>query len=166
MKPAAVVSVRRLLVIGICAVAFGLPLQLHAGGPLFVGGPSFGVDGQPFTWDPAAMPIQYRVDGGPMASTATGQIVITNATGIARVQAMFQTSAEGSHWPVAFKNAGLFFQFPGSATAMSVPPPNSMPFLVCARRYAESDYLSTPIATFCPSSAGPTRDRLSQPSVS
>lgn len=113
MKPAAVVSVRRLLVIGIYAVTFGLPLQLHAGGPLFVGGPSFGVDGQPFTWDPAAMPIQYRVDGGPMASTATGQIVIPNATGISRVQAMFQTWQNVSTASVAFKNAGPILSVSG-----------------------------------------------------
>ncbi len=89
-----------------CCGALFLPLQMHAGGPLFVGGPAFGVDGQPFTWDPAAMPIQYRVDGGPMSATSSGQIVITNAAGISRVQSMFQTWQSVSTAAVSFKNAG------------------------------------------------------------
>ena len=59
-----------------------------AGGPLIVGGPNFGVSGQPFRWDPSKMPIQYRVDPGPMSATATAT-VISNATGLQRVAGMF-----------------------------------------------------------------------------
>lgn len=79
--------------------------ELHAGGPLFVGGPGFGVDGQPFIWDPNAMPIKYRVDGGPMSSYA-GATVIDNAAGLARVQAMFQTWQSVSTASLSFSNAG------------------------------------------------------------
>lgn len=62
------------------------------GGPIAVGGPNFGISGTPITWNPAAMPIQYRVDPGPMAvSPFTGAVVIDNATGIYRVGQMFGT---------------------------------------------------------------------------
>jgi hypothetical protein len=62
------------------------------GGPIAVGGPGFGIPGTPMTWNPAAMPIQYRVDPGPMAvSPFTGAVVIDNATGIYRVGQMFGT---------------------------------------------------------------------------
>jgi hypothetical protein len=60
------------------------------GGPIAVGGPSFGISGTPITWNPAAMPIQYRVDPGPMAvSPFTGAVVVDNSTGISRVGSMF-----------------------------------------------------------------------------
>ena len=48
------------------------PMPASAGGSLLVGGPHFGHDGQPFTWNPASMPIQYRVDPGPMAVNPGG----------------------------------------------------------------------------------------------
>ncbi len=63
-----------------------------AGGPLYVGGPNFGIEGQPFTWDPAAMPVQYRVDGGPLARTASGDVV-SHVQGVSRVNQMFQVWA-------------------------------------------------------------------------
>jgi hypothetical protein len=72
---------------------FLLPASAFAGGPEVVGGPSvgarppFGIDGQPFTWDPTAMPIHYRVDPGPMAATTT--TIVSNAEAVQRVQAMF-----------------------------------------------------------------------------
>jgi hypothetical protein len=107
------VRFQKMFFVVICGLALRGPLQLHAGGPLFVGGPTFGVDGQPFTWDPAAMPIQYRVDGGPMASTSTGQIVISNAAGISRVQSMFQTWQNVSTAAVSFRNAGAILPAAG-----------------------------------------------------
>ena len=97
----------------VCALILSLPVQLHAGGPLFVGSPNFGVDGQPFTWDPAAMPIQYRVDGGPMSATPSGQTVITHSAGLARVQSMFQTWQSVSTAAVSFQNAGPILPAPG-----------------------------------------------------
>jgi hypothetical protein len=64
----------------LCATAF-------AGGPLYVG-QGGSIDGKPYTWDPAAMPIKYTVDPGPMSSNA-GKVVVDNATGLQRVQQMF-----------------------------------------------------------------------------
>ena len=61
------------------------PISVHAGGPMVVGGPKFGVDAKPFTWDPAKMPIQYRVDPGPMAVSPGNATVIDNAAGLQRV---------------------------------------------------------------------------------
>lgn len=61
------------------------------GGPLDVGSPKIGIYGTPMTWDPAAMPIHYRVDPGPLAKTPTGTVVIDNPTGVSRVQGMFST---------------------------------------------------------------------------
>jgi hypothetical protein len=61
-----------------------------AGGPLYVTNSPTGtpVDGKPYTWDPAAMPIKYTVDPGPM-STSAGKVIVDNATGLQRVQQMF-----------------------------------------------------------------------------
>lgn len=59
-----------------------------AGAPLYVG-QGGSIDGKPYTWDPAAMPIKYTVDPGPMSSWGT-TVVVTNATGLQRVQQMFQ----------------------------------------------------------------------------
>ena len=39
----------------------------HAGGPLTIGGPSFGIEGHAFLWD-NTKPIQYRTDGGPLGA--------------------------------------------------------------------------------------------------
>jgi hypothetical protein len=41
----------------------------HAGGPLTIGGPSFGIEGQAFVWD-NSKPIQYRTDGGPLGAVS------------------------------------------------------------------------------------------------
>ena len=77
-----------------------------AGGPLSVGGPNNGIAGQAFVWNPAAMPIQYRVDAGPMASTPTGQVVISNASGLARVQSMFGNWQQAPHSAIQYQYAG------------------------------------------------------------
>jgi hypothetical protein len=72
---------RLFLLLSLCSVC------AFAGGPLAVGGPTLGIDGQAFKWD-VSQPIQYRVDTGAM-SIHNGFTVIDNATGLARVQAMF-----------------------------------------------------------------------------
>jgi hypothetical protein len=83
-----------------------------AGGPLVVGGPAvgnrppFGLDGQPFTWNPSQMPISYRVDPGPMAVTSSGTTVIDHATGVQRVQSMFGVWQAVSTAHISFANAG------------------------------------------------------------
>jgi hypothetical protein len=62
------------------------PTPATPGGPIAVGGPSFGISGTPMTWNPAAMPIQYRVDPGPMSvDPFTGTVVVNNSSGLARV---------------------------------------------------------------------------------
>lgn len=77
-----------------------------AGGPLVIGGPNFGKSGQPFTWDPAKMPIQYRVDPGPMSVNPSNATVIDNATGLQRVQDMFAVWQSVPTAAIAYSNAG------------------------------------------------------------
>jgi hypothetical protein len=67
-----------------------LSAYAFAGGPLYVTNlPGTPQDGKPYTWDPAAMPIKYTVDPGPMSSNA-GKVIVDNATGVQRVAQMFQ----------------------------------------------------------------------------
>jgi hypothetical protein len=77
-----------------------------AGGPLFVGSNTFGVDGKIMTWDPAAMPVHYRVDGGPMSAKTTGQTVIDNTTGKSRITSMLQTWQSVPTATISFQNDG------------------------------------------------------------
>jgi hypothetical protein len=77
----------------------------HAGGPLIVGGPNFGVEGKPVTWDPAKMPILYTLDTGPLSATGT-TTVINNASGKARVQAMFQAWSSVPTAAISYSNVG------------------------------------------------------------
>ena len=83
-----------------------VPWAARAGGPLLVGGPGFGVEGQPFIWDPAAMPVQYRTDAGPLSRKPDGTVVIDNPTGIVRAQAMFQVWQDVPTAFISFNNAG------------------------------------------------------------
>jgi hypothetical protein len=55
----------------------------QAGGPLIVGSPFFGVDGQPYTWNVSVTEVQYTTDGGTLGS-------LTQAQADGRVNAMFQ----------------------------------------------------------------------------
>ena len=80
--------------------------SLQAGGPLVVGGPKFGTDAQPFTWDPHNMPIQYRLDPGPMAVNPSNATVIDNAAGLQRVQNMFAVWQSVPTATISFSNAG------------------------------------------------------------
>jgi hypothetical protein len=84
-----------------------------AGGPLVVGAgpaagtrPLFGIDGKPFTWNPAKMPIQYRIDPGPMAANTSGTTVIDHASGVQRVQGMFGVWQSTPTASLSFSNAG------------------------------------------------------------
>src|SRR5205814_9853280 len=80
--------------------------SLQAGGPMVVGGPKFGTDAQPFTWDPHNMPIQYRLDPGPMAVKPSNATVIDNAAGLQRVQNMFAVWQSVPTATISFSNAG------------------------------------------------------------
>lgn len=83
-----------------------------AGGPRIVGGPAvgtraaFGVDAQPFTWNPAKMPIGYRVDPGPMSVSPGGTTVVDHASGVQRVQSMFSIWQSVSTASISFSNIG------------------------------------------------------------
>jgi hypothetical protein len=86
-----------------------LPMPIVArapGGPVDVGGPNIGISGVPMTWDPAAMPIHYRVDPGPMANAPSGSTVIDNPTGVGRVDSMFNTWKIVPTALLSFKNDG------------------------------------------------------------
>ncbi len=78
---------------------------MRAGGPLFVGGPSFGTEGQVITWD-VSSPIPYRIDGGPLSRNPSGIDVLSNATGVTRVQGMFLNWENVPTSNVRFLNAG------------------------------------------------------------
>lgn len=104
-KPCANSVIFPLLAAGLCALAM-LPWMARAGGPLIVGGPGFGVEGQPFVWNVAALPVQYRVDGGPLARKPDGTVVVNNADGLARVQAAFQVWQDVPTASITFANAG------------------------------------------------------------
>lgn len=56
---------------GAIAVLLLLCAEVFAGGPLMVGGPQLGQDGQPLKWAAAAMPIKYRVDPGAISTKYT-----------------------------------------------------------------------------------------------
>ena len=70
-----------------CILTAGLA---DAGGPLRVTGPAATTPGHAFVWN-TSVPIRYTVDSGPLSVTPSGQTVITNAQGVARVQRLFQT---------------------------------------------------------------------------
>jgi hypothetical protein len=76
-----------------CGAAF-------AGGPLYVGGPNFGGDGKILTWDPAKMPIQYRLDPGPLSSK------FDHNAGAQRIQSMLSVWQSVPTAAVSFNNAG------------------------------------------------------------
>lgn len=87
---------RRLLLVPIavlCLSAFGV-----AGGPLLVGGPKFGANGQPFVWD-NTRPIQYRTDGGNLGT-------LDNSTANSRVAAAFNAWASVPTAKLSFQRLG------------------------------------------------------------
>lgn len=88
------------------ALLLGIVPFALAGGPLAVGSPTYGKDAQPFTWDPAAMPIQYRVDTGPLSKLPGGAATVDNASGLARLQNMLSFWSGVSTATVSFQNAG------------------------------------------------------------
>ena len=77
-----------------------------AGGPQVIGGPTYGTAGQPFTWNPASMPIHYRVDPGPMSISPTGTTVISNASGLQRLQNNFAVWQSVPGAALSFQNDG------------------------------------------------------------
>src|SRR6266481_1083030 len=78
----------------------------NAGGPLRVTGPASRNPGQPFVWD-VSTPIRYTVDGGPLSVNPSGQVVISNSQGVARVQGLFRNWQSVSTTSIAYSYAGL-----------------------------------------------------------
>jgi hypothetical protein len=81
-------------------------MPAFAGGPLVVGGPDLGKEGQPFIWNPANMPIRYRVDSGPLSTTAGGAVLVDNAAGLSRVQSMFRVWQNVPTTAISYSFAG------------------------------------------------------------
>lgn len=102
-----------------------LPWVARAGGPMLVGGPNYGVDGQPFIWDPTAMPVKYCTDGGPLSRTPGGTVVVDNATGIARVSSMFQVWTDVPTATISYNRAGAI-QSAGVFTDGDVSTPQEL----------------------------------------
>jgi hypothetical protein len=86
------------------------PIPAAAGGPLVVGGPAFGVEGQPFTWS-TATEIQYRTDNGPLSSQ-TGD---DEASARARVASLFQVWEDVATANIGYNRAGFILPVPGFA---------------------------------------------------
>ena len=74
---------RRVTAVAACLILAGA--SAWAGGPLLVTGPVATQQGRPFTWDAAAMPIRYTVDGGPLSSArdnAAGRALVASAASV------------------------------------------------------------------------------------
>jgi hypothetical protein len=85
---------------GAIAVLLLLCAEVFAGGPLIVGGPQLGEDGQPLKWAAAAMPIKYRVDPGAISSK------YTPAQSRDRVAAMFAKWSGAADTQLSFQYLG------------------------------------------------------------
>jgi hypothetical protein len=83
---------------------FLLPTIALGGGPISVTGVASTVPGTPFTW--ASMPIQYRLDPGPMTVRPSGTVAINHATGASRVQAMFGVWQSVPTAVISYQNVG------------------------------------------------------------
>jgi hypothetical protein len=88
--------------------------EVFAGGPLTVGGPTLGLSGVPFVWD-NTKPITYRVDAGPLSQISNGgAVVINNAVGVARVNALFANWSAVPAANLTFSNAGGLLAIPSA----------------------------------------------------
>lgn len=88
-----------------CGLLLGQSVA-QAGGPIAVGGANFGLQGQPFIWDPAALPVRYRVDPGPLSKRPDGTIVLDHASGVARVRSMFDVWQNVATAAISYNHAG------------------------------------------------------------
>lgn len=77
----------------------------NAGGPLAVVGPTSSNSGRPFVWD-VSSPIRYTVDSGPLSTNPSGQVVVDNVQGIARVQSLFQNWQSVPTTSISYSYAG------------------------------------------------------------
>lgn len=94
-----------------------LSVAALAGGPMILGGAGFGTPGQPVTWAQGAV-INYRVDGGPLSKNGS-TVIVDNATGVARVQSMFQTWQAVPTASLDIRNAGPILSVPAAGGSTS-----------------------------------------------
>jgi hypothetical protein len=90
----------------------------NAGGPLNVVGPASANAGQTFVWDNSA-PIPYTVDTGPLSVNPSGQVMIGNSQGLARVQSLFQNWSSVPTASITYTYAGAI-SAPGLAAGGDV----------------------------------------------
>jgi hypothetical protein len=76
-----------------------------AGEPLSVTGPAATNPGQAFVW-PSGSTIHYTVDTGPLSTNRSGQVVINNAQGLARVKSLFQNWQSVATTSITYTYAG------------------------------------------------------------
>jgi hypothetical protein len=76
-----------------------------AGEPLSVTGPAATQPGLAFVW-PSGSTIHYTVDAGPLSTNPSGQIVVGNATGLARVKSLFQNWQSVATTSITYTYAG------------------------------------------------------------
>ena len=78
-----------------------------AGGPLTVTGPTATNPGRAFVWPVSSTsPIRYTVDTGPLSTNPSGQTIISNAQGLARVKSLFDNWQNVSTASINFSYAG------------------------------------------------------------
>lgn len=82
-----------------------------AGEPIAVTGPAATNPGQAFVW-PSGSTIHYTVDTGPLSATPSGQVVINNAQGLARVKSLFQ------HWQ-SVPTTSITYTYAGPITGVA-----------------------------------------------
>jgi hypothetical protein len=76
-----------------------------AGGPIAVSGRNALNPGQAFRWD-VTNSIRYTVDTGPLSVNPSGQTVISNSQGLARVKSLFQNWQKVPTTSISFTYAG------------------------------------------------------------
>lgn len=136
-------SLRRMVAAIFLSVLLVPQTMLYAGGPLYVGGPSFGQPGVPLVWDTStSKPIHYRVDSGVFSKKADGTTVIDNTAGLNRIAAMIKSWTDVPTANISFKNDGAiaavgtfaggnvntadqFLQVQGDISGLGTPDPNS-----------------------------------------
>jgi hypothetical protein len=73
------------------------------------------LEGKPILWNPA-VPIVYRIDGGPLSALADGTVIVDQAAGVARVVSLFQVWEDVPTASLTFTNAGGLLNVAGSFT--------------------------------------------------
>jgi len=91
---------------------------VFAGGPLVVTGPAATVPGQAFVWASGSA-IRYTVDTGPLSVNPSGQTVINNAQGLARVQSLFNNWHNVSTAAISYSYAGPITGVTGDVKSMT-----------------------------------------------